>query len=118
MRTIIAGSRGITTPEPVMDAIRAANFKINHIISGGATGVDTVAIYVAGKLGLQYPDIYYAKWGKGETFNPKAGHERNALMADNASALIAVWDGKSPGTKNMIDTAKKKGLMVYVHTTR
>jgi len=26
-----------------------------------------------------------------------------------------VWDGKSKGTKNMIRTAEKKGLKVYVY---
>jgi hypothetical protein len=35
-------------------------------------------------------------------------------MAKYADALIAVWDGKSRGTKNMIDEAKKLGLKVYV----
>ena len=36
-------------------------------------------------------------------------------MAENAEALIAVWDGMSRGTKNMIDTAKSLGLRVFVH---
>jgi dissimilatory sulfite reductase (desulfoviridin) alpha/beta subunit len=35
-------------------------------------------------------------------------------MAENADALIAVWDGESRGTKMMIDIAKKKGLKVFV----
>jgi hypothetical protein len=35
-------------------------------------------------------------------------------MGDFADALIAIWDGKSTGTKNMIDYETKKGLMVYV----
>jgi hypothetical protein len=35
-------------------------------------------------------------------------------MAENAEALIAIWDGQSKGTKNMIDTATKKGLLVFV----
>lgn len=33
-------------------------------------------------------------------------------MAEDADALIAFWDGKSRGTKNMIDTANKKDLQV------
>lgn len=48
----------------------------------------------------------------------KTGHIRNAEMADNADALIAYWDGESRGTKNMIETAKTKGLKVYVHKYR
>jgi hypothetical protein len=31
-----------------------------------------------------------------------------------AHALIAFWDGKSRETKNMIDTATKRGLQVAV----
>ena len=34
--------------------------------------------------------------------------------ASGADALIAFWDGKSRGTKNMIDTATKRGLQVAV----
>src|SRR3990167_8273321 len=35
-------------------------------------------------------------------------------MAEYAGALIAIWDGESPGTKHMIDLAKKKGMKVKV----
>ena len=36
-------------------------------------------------------------------------------MAENADALLAIWDGESRGTKHMIDTAREKGLEVYVY---
>ncbi len=39
---------------------------------------------------------------------------RNKKIGRNAEALIAIWDGQSKGTKNMIDTATKKGLLVFV----
>jgi hypothetical protein len=35
-------------------------------------------------------------------------------MADYADGLIAFWDGKSKGTKHMIDTATQKGLVVHI----
>ena len=35
-------------------------------------------------------------------------------MADYADALIAFWDGKSKGTKHMIDLAEKQGLKIKV----
>jgi hypothetical protein len=35
-------------------------------------------------------------------------------MAKNADALIAFWDGKSRGTKNMIDEAAKNNLLIRV----
>jgi hypothetical protein len=35
-------------------------------------------------------------------------------MANNAEALIAIWDGQSRGTRHMIDEAKKRNLKVYI----
>ena len=72
----------------------------------------------ADKLGEQYAidrsfktNIYPADWnGQGK----KAGPIRNKKMAENADALIAFWDGKSSGTKHMIDTARIMGLKVRV----
>jgi len=37
-------------------------------------------------------------------------------MAKVSEALVAAWDGKSPGTKHMIDTATRMGLRVHVTT--
>lgn len=44
----------------------------------------------------------------------QAGYLRNEQMADGAEGLIAVWDGRSPGTGQMIEVAKRKGLKVFV----
>ena len=55
---------------------------------------------------LRFP----ANWKYGK----HAGKIRNAQMAEAAHALIAFWDGKSPGTAHMIKTAKDKGLAVQV----
>lgn len=81
-----------------------------HVVSGTANGAD--------KLGEQYassqflPVIPYpADWKK---HGKSAGYKRNALMADNADALVAFWDGKSLGTMHMIELAKRKGLKVRV----
>jgi hypothetical protein len=43
-----------------------------------------------------------------------AGPIRNAQMANVAEALIAIWDGNSVGTLNMITVAKKLGLKTHV----
>ena len=55
---------------------------------------------------------FKADWNK---LGRKAGVLRNQQMAENAHALIAVWDGNSPGTRDMIDRANRLRLRVYVH---
>ena len=51
---------------------------------------------------------FYLQNKKPENIVIVSGH------ASGADALIAFWDGKSRGTKNMIDTATKRGLKVAV----
>lgn len=78
------------------------------IVSGTARGADRLGERYARERGYRI-ERYPADWDRDGN---SAGPIRNAKMADNANALIAFWDGKSRGTKNMIDTAKAKGLMV------
>ncbi len=114
MITIIAGGRtfsGSNEWDVLMDAINNLPWEITKVVSGGAKGAD--------KMGERWAfynekqcDVYYPLWNK---YGKGAGFVRNALMADNADALIAFWDGTSPGTCNMIEIAKKKGLRVVVY---
>lgn len=87
-----------------------------RIVSGTARGAD--------RLGEEYAKIAHyditrfpADW---DTYGKSAGYRRNAEMAkfaseeNNVGVLIAFWDGKSHGTKHMIDLAKRYGLKVHV----
>ena len=114
MKTIIAGSRDITDYDIVVQAINNCGWNISEVVCGMAKGVDTLGKEYAQKHNL--PIHYFpADWNKhGKT----AGIIRNRQMAENSEALIAVWDGESRGTKNMIDTAKKLNLIVYVHSLK
>ena len=115
MRTIIAGSRDIWCYSCVRKAVELARnikgIKITEIISGGAQGVDTLAVRYARQNKIPYK-VMKAEWKK---FGKKAGYVRNAGMASEADALIAVWNGKSKGTKHMIDIATKRKLQVFVY---
>lgn len=110
MRVIIAGSRGITDFAAVCDAVQRSDFPITRVLSGMARGVDTLAIRYAEENRLPL-DAFPAQWGK---WGRSAGYRRNVEMAQNADALIAIWDGQSPGTKHMIDVAKARGLRIFV----
>jgi hypothetical protein len=110
MKVIIAGSRWIKDMRFVLSAIEQANFPITEVVSGTALGVDKLGESWALQRGIPI-SRFRANWDQ----QPKsAGLIRNEHMADYADALIAIWDGKSKGTKHMIWTAQKKGLKVYV----
>ena len=89
---------------------------INHsrgltiILSGLAKGADTLAVRYANEHNYQWHG-YAADWGR---YGKSAGIRRNAMMADEADALIAFWDGSSRGTKNMIELAQAKGLQIRI----
>jgi len=127
MRVIIAGSRTINNYNTVKRAISDSGFDITTVISGGANGVDKIGeiwaeeneIPIVEKLarwddvGVKGAVIKTNKYGK--KYNAKAGITRNEEMAKVADALIAVWDGESVGTANMIETAQKYDLQIYIH---
>lgn len=105
MKVIIAGSRDFTDWGIVSDCIRKSGFTFTEVVSGGARGVDHIGEGLAELHGYAVK-VFPADWdahGKG------AGPIRNKQMADYADALIAIWDGKSPGTRNMIQTMHRLG---------
>lgn len=116
MRVIIAGSRGVIDPAVVTQAMeRAAERGIvpSSIVSGTARGADQLGEAWARERGIPVTR-YPADWTR---HGKAAGHRRNAQMADNADALVALWDGESPGTEGMIRVARSKGLSVYIWIT-
>jgi hypothetical protein len=111
MRTIIAGSRTITDYNIVKEAIEKSGFEITTILCGMAKGVD--------QLGKRYGEEkeipiekFPANW---EIYGKMAGYFRNEQMGRNADALIAIWDGESKGTKQMIGIARLLKLKVFVY---
>jgi hypothetical protein len=111
MKTIIAGSR-TALYEHVYYAIKSCPFKskITEIVSGTARGADKFGEEIAEKFNISVKR-FPADWDR---YGKRAGYVRNEEMAKYADALIAVWDGKSKGTKNMIDIAKKENLLVHI----
>ena len=125
LRIIVAGSRDfkdypllrdtlIDYLEVMDDTDVVDNPSQVKFISGTAKGADT--------LGEQFAYTYEYEvkrfvpdWS---TYGKSAGYRRNAEMAKYASeaygVLFAFWDGKSKGTKHMIDLANKYGLEVHV----
>lgn len=113
MKIIIAGSRTITDPKWVRQAVLESKFPISSVVCGEAAGVDTMGEQWA--LDNGFPRHYFPALCK--THGKRAGMIRNAEMADFADGLIAIWDGVSRGTLNMIEQMKKRNKPIFILVT-
>ncbi len=114
-KLIVAGGRDFndtallyeTLDNLIIDELSQYNVSI---VSGMAAGAD--------KIGYEYSKSrklkLYAKAANWKTYGKMAGFIRNAEMASMAEGVIAFWDQKSSGTKNMIDTMVKQEKDVWV----
>lgn len=113
MKTIIAGCRNFTDFDLLkqkVDYYREHTNTITEIVSGAARGADVLGIQYAMNNNIAYK-LFPADWVKN---GRAAGPIRNREMAQYAECLIAVWDGKSKGTKNMIEEMNKLKKPVHI----
>lgn len=112
MKVIIAGSRTFSNYDLLKERLDyfLQNQKDITIISGNATGAD--------RLGEDYAhqqhhklEEYPAMW---DIYGKSAGYRRNEEMAKIADCAVIFWDGKSKGTKHMIDLCKKNKIKLRV----
>lgn len=107
---IVAGSRRFNNYNFVAGALEALIGDQDVIImTGGATGVDTLAYQWAGKKKLDR-HVVHAEWKK---HGKAAGPMRNEKMAKLATHLIA-FDDNTKGTNHMIQCAGKYGLTTKI----
>lgn len=78
--------------------------------NGNEYGADFLGEKFAKKNWIRIED-YPADWDK---YGKAAGPIRNEEMAKNATHCIVFWDGKSRGTKNMIENAQKYKLVLKI----
>ena len=106
MRLLIAGSRGIT--EFNLDEYVPEETEL--IISGGASGIDTLAELYADRRKLSKLILRpkYNRYGR------LAPLKRNEQMVELCDAALIIWDGYSRGTKYTLDYAKKVGKKVIL----
>lgn len=72
-------------------------------VSGGCRGADMLGERYAKENGYK-TERFPADW---EKYGKAAGPMRNREMAEAADYVICFWDGKSLGTKSMIEFAKE-----------
>lgn len=119
VRIIVCGSRTFNDKAVLdknMDEILSSYLPDVEIISGRAKGADTLGEQYAKEHSIPLV-MFPAQWNM---YGKSAGYRRNAQMLDYAKqatpVVIAFWDGKSRGTKHMIDTAKKADATVHIIT--
>lgn len=114
MKVIIAGSRSIDSYDVVKKAVEASGIDVTEVVSGGSYGVDKL-----GERWARENDVpvkqFIPNW---MAYGASAGPIRNGQMAAYADALIAVWDGASRGTANMMKQAEKARLKIYTVIVR
>ena len=116
IRIIIAGGRKFNDYEmlkrTMLKFIRKLHDHIDfnkiEIISGNANGTDKLGEKFAREYNYNL-SVMPAQW---DLHGKSAGYVRNNEMLVYAkeadySVLVAFWDGKSKGTKDMIDTSRK-----------
>lgn len=122
---LITGSRSITERDKVFAKLDELidPHEVYTLIEGEADGVDLICrdwatIHYVDVTPMPISRAYFDQYGKG------AGNRRNQDMLDKALEIarqtklevypIAMWDGSSTGTLDMINRCKKAGLPVDI----
>ena len=107
-QVIIAGSRGFDDYDLLRSKCDAffSRRKPTAIICGEARGADKLGRRYAEENGIEVLS-YPAEWSR---YGRAAGNIRNAEMLKVADALVAFWDGRSSGTKHMIEITREKNI--------
>jgi len=105
---VIAGSRGFDNYLLLCTEVSAYIKDVENvkIVTGCARGVDYMATMYARAHSIAY-EVHEADWTK---YGKSAGPIRNREMAKKAHAGLIFWNGKSKGTRNMIEELRKQGV--------
>lgn len=110
MKYIIAGGRDFDNIYIMAQALDPFEKDITEVVSGTARGADSI-----GEQWARGRDIpvkrFEPNW---EQYGKSAGFIRNSEMGAYADAAICFWNGKSAGTKHMIQTMKFQHKPYYV----
>lgn len=111
-KIIIAGGRDFDDYDYLIDSCDKVLNQYDNIelVGGGAEGADAMGKHYAELRQYNYKQ-FYADWDK---YGKAAGPIRNKQMAEYGNVLIVFWDGKSRGSANMINQAKKFNHYIYI----
>jgi len=104
----VVGGRYFTDYNTV--AKELAKYQFASLVSGGATGVDTIA-YKYAKIHSIPIRVFYPDWQK---YGKSAGPLRNKQIIQNANHVLAFWDGLSRGTRSSIQLARTHNVPLTI----
>lgn len=107
---IVAGSRTFQNYPLLCAELDKIREQIDEVVCGEARGADTLGRTYAYDNDIKIAS-FPANW---EQYGKAAGFVRNDQMAAYADKAIIFWDGKSIGSKDMIDKMEKLGKEVRV----
>lgn len=111
MRLAVVGSRKVSDYDIVSEAIEENYPNVSFIVSGGAIGTDSLSVLYAQIHNHPYKEHLP------DPNNPSyadACKARNTLIIDDCEAVLAIWDGKSPGTRDSIQKARDRNLPLII----
>jgi hypothetical protein len=111
LRLAVVGSRDFDDLDRVRRFIRTLPASV-IVVSGGARGVDRTAVSTARARGLRFLE-HLADWERDGIH--EAGRLRNEHLVRDCHRMVAFWDGKSTGTHDAIDRARRyrRPLTIY-----
>lgn len=113
----IIGQRELTEEQVspiVLDAISKLN--PSKIVSGGAKGVDSIAVSIAKSLSLSTAEFLPVFKSKSRADVVAGYYARNRLIVDSCDILLAiVGDRETGGTFYTINYAKKREKQVFIY---
>jgi len=89
-------------------------YNCRKINSGGADGADSLAELYAKENSIEFEKFEPDRKRYREIGN-QIYFDRNKLIVDNSDIIVAFWDGKSTGTLNTVNYAKRDGKKVLVY---
>ena len=112
---LVAGSRKFVNAERLAQILAEQVGDDDTIVEGGAAGVDTMARQWAEARDINVVEIK-ADWAKyGRAAGPKRNDEMTAFIAEHGGRAVYIWDGVSKGTKQCIESARKRGIEIRIY---